>query len=197
MIFPVFYFWEEIYLFLIILIYKWFCLSVIFCECFPIFSWFSANITTYWKQLLPLLVLDLIVAFLLFDPFWKIYAWSTTLNPLSANSTKWSNTLKQFVGCSRQIVSSVFDHFVWLALKGLIIALIFLNFVYWQSYQSSKSINLEKLINSITFDLHQRRNLTTIVKLATDKMNSFDSFFWFLISLVAIYFLISSKRTEK
>ena len=25
-------------------------------------------------------------------------------NPLSANSTKWSNTLKQFVGNSRQIV---------------------------------------------------------------------------------------------
>ena len=104
LIFPVFNFWEEIYLFLIILIYKWFCLSVIFCECFPIFSWFSANITTYWKQLLPLLVLDLIVAFLLFDPFWKIYAWSTTLNPLSANSTKWSNTLKQFAGFCRQIV---------------------------------------------------------------------------------------------
>ena len=25
-------------------------------------------------------------------------------NPLSANPTKWSNTLKQFVGCCRQIV---------------------------------------------------------------------------------------------
>ena len=34
------------------------------------------------------------------------------LNPLSANPTKWSNTLKQFV-------LSVFDHFVKLALKGL------------------------------------------------------------------------------
>ena len=34
--------------------------------------------------------------------------------PLSANRTKWSNTLKQFVGSV-----SVFDHFVGLALKGL------------------------------------------------------------------------------
>ena len=36
------------------------------------------------------------------------------INPLSANLTKWSNTLKQFVG-----KLSVFDHFVGLALKGL------------------------------------------------------------------------------
>ena len=34
-------------------------------------------------------------------------------NPLSANPTKWSNTLKQFVG------KFEFDHFVGLALKGL------------------------------------------------------------------------------
>ena len=34
------------------------------------------------------------------------------VNPLSANFTKWSNTLKQFV-------LSVFDHFVGLAVKGL------------------------------------------------------------------------------
>ena len=35
-------------------------------------------------------------------------------NPLSANATEFSNTLKQFVGNSR-----LFDHFVGLALKGL------------------------------------------------------------------------------
>ena len=35
-------------------------------------------------------------------------------NPLSANPTKWSNTLKQFVA-----FLSVFNHFVGLALKGL------------------------------------------------------------------------------
>ena len=38
---------------------------------------------------------------------------------LSANSTKWSNTLKHFVGELPTSFLSVFDHFVGLALKGL------------------------------------------------------------------------------
>ena len=42
------------------------------------------------------------------------------LNPLSANPTKWSNTLKQFLGKLPTNCLSVFDHFVKLALKGLI-----------------------------------------------------------------------------
>ena len=40
-------------------------------------------------------------------------------NPLSANFTKWSNTLKQFVGKLPRNCLSVFDHFMGLALKGL------------------------------------------------------------------------------
>ena len=43
----------------------------------------------------------------------------THLNPLSANPTKWSNTLKQFVGKLPTNCLSVFDYFVELALKGL------------------------------------------------------------------------------
>ena len=43
------------------------------------------------------------------------------LNPLSANITKWSNTLKQFVDKMPTNCLSVFDHFVGLALKGLIL----------------------------------------------------------------------------
>ena len=43
------------------------------------------------------------------------------LNPLSANPTKCSNTLKQFVGNLPSNCLSVFDHFVGLALKGLLI----------------------------------------------------------------------------
>ena len=39
--------------------------------------------------------------------------------PLSANPTKWSNTLKQLVGNLPTNCLSVFDHFVKLALKGL------------------------------------------------------------------------------
>ena len=41
------------------------------------------------------------------------------LNLLSAKITKWSNTLKQFVGKLPTNCLSVFDHFVGLALKGL------------------------------------------------------------------------------
>ena len=40
-------------------------------------------------------------------------------NNLSANSTKWSNKLKQFMGKLPTNCLSVFDHFVGLALKGL------------------------------------------------------------------------------
>ena len=45
--------------------------------------------------------------------------WDSIINPLNANSTKWSNTLKQFVGNLPTNCLSVFDHFVGLALKGL------------------------------------------------------------------------------
>ena len=41
------------------------------------------------------------------------------VNPLGANPTKWSSTLKQFVGNLATNCLSVFDHFVKLALKGL------------------------------------------------------------------------------
>ena len=43
---------------------------------------------------------------------------NVSLNPLSANPTKWSNTLKQFVGKLPTNCLSVLEHFVKLALKG-------------------------------------------------------------------------------
>ena len=46
-----------------------------------------------------------------------------SINPFSANFTKWSNTLKQFVGNLATNCLSVFDHFVGLAFKGLSILL--------------------------------------------------------------------------
>ena len=42
-----------------------------------------------------------------------------TVNPLSANPKKWSNTLKQFAGNSPTNCLSVFDHFLILGLKWL------------------------------------------------------------------------------
>ena len=49
----------------------------------------------------------------------RSFVLSNTFNPLNANPTKWSNTLKQFVGNLGTNCLSVFDHFVNLALKGL------------------------------------------------------------------------------
>ena len=54
-------------------------------------------------------------------PYAEVYSKpNQTFNPFSANFTKWSNTLKQFVGKLLTICLSVFDHFVGLALNGLI-----------------------------------------------------------------------------
>ena len=44
---------------------------------------------------------------------------SGRFNPLSTNPTKWSNTLNQFVGCCRRIISVCLTNFVGLAIKGL------------------------------------------------------------------------------
>ena len=52
------------------------------------------------------------------NPLFILYL--MVLNPLSANPTKWSNKLKQFVGKLQMNCLTVFDHFVGLALKGLI-----------------------------------------------------------------------------
>ena len=41
------------------------------------------------------------------------------INPLSANITKWSNTLKQFVGNLPTNCVTVFDHFLGLVLEEL------------------------------------------------------------------------------
>ena len=41
------------------------------------------------------------------------------INRLSANPSKWPNTLKQFVGILPTNCASVFDHLMGLALKGL------------------------------------------------------------------------------
>ena len=53
-----------------------------------------------------------------------------SFNPLSVNPTKWSNTLKQFVSCCNS-----FDHFVGLALKGLMENI-------WHSIRTSASYSI-------------------------------------------------------
>ena len=49
------------------------------------------------------------------DHIWLCkYIWENVINLLSASFTKWSNTLKQFVGKLPTNCFSVFDHFVGL-----------------------------------------------------------------------------------
>ena len=50
---------------------------------------------------------------------WHVNQYCFAINPLSANPTKWSKTLKQVVGKLPTNYLSVFDHFVTLAPKGL------------------------------------------------------------------------------
>ena len=51
--------------------------------------------------------------------FWICLCNWNEINPLSANPTKWSNTLKQLVGKLPTNCLSVFDHFVRLEFKDL------------------------------------------------------------------------------
>ena len=61
------------------------------------------------------------------------------INPLSANPTKWSNTLKKFIGQLPTNCLSVFDHFVGLALKGLGLNFIWLAVVVKTDIQTLKT----------------------------------------------------------
>ena len=69
---------------------------------------------------------------------------SQILNHSSANPTKWSNTLKQFVGFCRQIFL-VFDHFVGLTLKT-------------DSANISSTKPTEVIFRYLFFDLHFKAN---------------------------------------
>ena len=57
-------------------------------------------------------------------------------NPLSANPTNRTNTLKQFVGILPMNCFTVFEHFVELALKGLICVFFFFFLINLWSYRN-------------------------------------------------------------
>ena len=80
----------------------------------------STGFKESWKSILRKLQLELLNKLIEENAF-------NFFNSLNANYTKWSNTLKQFVGKLSTNCLSVFDHFVKLALKGLnsIINLVF------------------------------------------------------------------------
>ena len=62
------------------------------------------------------------------------------VKPLSANPSKWSNTLKQFVGNLPTNCLSVFDHFVGLVLKALS------SFHTWLTMNSRNSVYPKKAV---------------------------------------------------
>ena len=66
-------------------------------------------------------------------------------NSVSANPTKWSNTLKQFVGNLPTNCLSVFDHFVKLAPKGLRSAAVSLRaYFIWLRQKTKERVGLWK-----------------------------------------------------
>ena len=88
----------------------------------------TTSITSFWcfycwliyfrKYILDLFSVPIGVDFEQVDTNWEVDL-SELVNPLGANFTKWSNTLKQFFGNLPTYCLSVFDHFVKMALKGL------------------------------------------------------------------------------
>ena len=73
------------------------------------------------------------------------------INPLSANPTKWSNTLKQFVGKLPTNCLIVLNHFVKLAFKGLkIIQRMITNQLLITSFQIMSQM-MRKLLKKIFF----------------------------------------------
>ena len=93
----------------------------------------SAGIYYHWYIFLPMRTIAKFIGILFFPYYYWIWPYfvlfqpfvyfegnfiSFQINPLSANRTKWSNTLEQFVGNLPTNCLSVFDHYLGLALKG-------------------------------------------------------------------------------
>ena len=82
------------------------------------------------------------------DTFEKLFH-QVKFNSLSVNPTMWSKTLKQFDGFCRQIVRSVFDHFVGLALKG--------SKLYHKRLRCGRiPVNFQKFCNSYIYETEVR-----------------------------------------
>ena len=104
------------------------------------------------------------------------------INPLSANFTKWSNTLKQFFGKLPTNCLSVFDHFLKLGLKRL-------------KHIKQKSLpNKNNSINNWNSTLWNRSILVVIIQLNLKvacvvdlKLAFTDCFFYNLIILIKLY----------
>ena len=107
------------------------------------------------------------------------------LSPLSANPTKWSNTLKQFVGKLPTNCLSVFDHFAGLAPKRLTHVMSMFCFYITSKHQKTRgniaNINLFKVSDRNTkkcakYVQSQQKNNTGMIS-----MTYFTHFLVFLL----------------
>ena len=83
-----------------------------------------------------------------FQLFNLLLLFACDFNPLRANPTKWSNTLKQFDKLSTSCLC-VFDHFAGLALKGLIKMIK----IFHVNLQTKRCMNNFKTINALKMKL--------------------------------------------
>ena len=102
------------------------------------------------------------------------------LNPLSAHPPKWSNTLKQILGKLPTNCLSVFNHFVWLALKGLkLMRIINLASIYLFKGNDGTSRTMLEICLKLTikalnpWSIHLSPNLLLLVTLSR-----FRSLYW-------------------
>ena len=122
------------------------------------------------------------------------------LNPLIVNPTKWSNTLKQFIGNLPTNCLSVFDHFVKLALKGLkdqcswkLIS----QFIFFTSHIAASAM---KDANLYSFG----RNFTlTMITVFKNKFSVFgtitvkESFVWFFNFTILMKFKVAGRMKNE
>ena len=105
----------------------------------------------------------------------RIIIYSDSLNPLSANPTKWLNTLKQFVGKLPTNCLKVFGHFVGLALKGLKYTFVlFTSLILW--YQL-KSLIILNFIFSWCIDFFEKCPWTPKICLCKPRFTLLRQFF--------------------
>ena len=118
-----------------------------------------------------------------------------TINPLSANPTKWSNTLKQFIDKLPMNCLNVFDHFVKLVLKRLSVSLnlmfvhlsafvYFINIFRYRSKQRTSELSTmaTKIVSTMFFFLIKKFFLQN---------KNLHKFPMFAQSLHSLYFLNS------
>ena len=104
--------------------------------------------------------------------FWRLLVCLNSFDPLSANPSKWSNILKQFVGNLPTNCLSVFDHFAGLALKGLRLLLtLYKNNKYFSvQYNSPDKIIAKRFCKtSVHFFSDKKQNVRAKVAIFWEK----------------------------